>query len=57
MISFLYICTNEEEWEQELGAINSGYQAAFVYNIINPCCSEIGDIFLDTSNNKLKRIG
>lgn len=57
MISFLYISSDKEEWEQELELINLGCQSAFVYNFIYPDLSEIGDIFLDSSNHKLKRIG
>ena len=44
MLSLLYVSDDEEEWEMDRGAIIEGYSYAYVENLDDPFCSEIGSI-------------
>lgn len=51
IISLLYVSDDEKEWEYE--RLEEDYIAAYCMNIVAPELSEYGDVFLESSENRV----
>lgn len=55
--TILYVSKYEDEWEQDLEDIKSGYVFTYVENIDDPICSEFGSVAIKSQFGGLVRIG
>ena len=44
LLNLLYVSKEEEEWEMDNEDLNEGYAVAYIENLTDPMCSEIGSI-------------
>ena len=57
MVSYLYVCDDEDEWEMDRNDLHEGYAMTWTENLDHPECSEFGSIaFSKTSSGGLKRV-
>ena len=56
MYSFLYVSSNESDWELDKEELRHGQTYAWVYNVAHPEMSEIGSIQISSKNGALIRI-
>ena len=47
MLSLLYVCDEEEEWEMDWSDLACGHAVAYVINLADEFCSEIGGIGIE----------
>lgn len=53
--SFLYVSRDNEEWEDDNKILKQGYPYAYVWNVDDEWCSEIGSIGIKPMNGGIKR--
>lgn len=56
LLSMLYVSDYEEEWEDDRQDLKDGYPYAYVSNITDPWCSEIGGIGIKEQWGGLVRV-
>lgn len=44
LLSFLYVSDHEKEWQNDREELADGYACAYVKNVDDDCCSELGGI-------------
>ena len=44
LFTFLYVSDHQEEWEADREELRGGYACAYVKNLDDDCCSELGGI-------------
>lgn len=55
LLTMLYVSKNEEEWEEDRGNLKKGYAYAYVENITDELCSEIGGVMIQQKNGGVIR--
>lgn len=55
LITFLYVSTNPDEWEQDKNDLREGLAIAYVVNTDNELCSEFGSVGLKSINGGVVR--
>jgi len=56
MLSYLYVSSNEEEWELDRQDLKDGYPFVYVENVDNEILSEFGNIGIELRNGGVIRI-
>lgn len=57
LYSMLYVSKHEEEWEMDNEDLTEGYVIAYVKNVTDDWCSEIGSIAVKNRFGGLVRVG
>lgn len=55
MISFLYVCKEEDEWELDRDDLKGLCPITYTHNFDDPDCSEIGSIGIEPRNGGIVR--
>ena len=55
LLTFLYVSDDEEEWQCDSEELADGYACAYVKNVDDDCCSELGGICFKTQYGRLVR--
>lgn len=55
LLTFLYVSAHEEEWQDDREELADGYALAYVKNIDDDCCSELGGVCFKTQFGGLVR--
>lgn len=55
LLTFLYVSDYEEEWQTDRKELADGYAFAYVKNVDDDCCSELGGICFKTQYGGLVR--
>ncbi len=55
LLTFLYVSDDEEEWQCDREELADGYACAYVKNVDDDCCSELGGICFKTQYGRLVR--
>lgn len=57
LITFLYVSSFQDEWEQDKQDLKNGYTIAYVANTVDDFCSEFGSVELKSVNGGVVRVG